>query len=132
MPTFLSRLLFDSRLRYARIKTMLLLYVAVIVVGSVPGARAEVGRYASGEVLHGMTYAALALLWFLGSTGNAAMRTTKAVLAIAVIGAVDELVQSFLPYRSAELRDWIVDITAALVTSTVLALIMSRQEGGPT
>ncbi|MCC2971842.1 VanZ family protein [Massilia sp. IC2-476] len=127
MPAFLSLLLLDPRLRSARIKAALLLYAGVVVAGSVPGARAEVGEFAPGVVLHGLTYAFLTLLWFLGSTGSGQVRAAKAVLAIALMGAGDELVQSFLPYRNGDVRDWMVDVAAALLTSTLLAALVPRQ-----
>ena len=126
MPAFLSLLLLDPRLRPARIKTALLLYAAVVVAGSIPGARAEVGEFAPGVVLHGVAYAFLSMLWFLGSTGSALVRAAKAVLAIALMGAGDELVQSFLPYRNGNVRDWMVDVSAALLTSTLLAVIVPQ------
>jgi VanZ family protein len=124
MPAFLSLLLLDPRLRSARITTALVLYALVLAAGSIPGARAEVGEFAPGVVLHGLTYAFLSLLWFLGSTGSGLTRATKAVLAVALMGAGDELVQSFLPYRSGDVRDWMVDVGAALLTSTLLAVIV--------
>lgn len=127
MPAFLSLLLLDPRLRSARIKTALVLYAGIIVAGSIPGARAEVGEFAPGVVLHGLAYAFLTLLWFLGSTGSGPVRAAKAVLAIALMGAGDELVQSFLPYRSGAVRDWMIDVSAAVVTSALLAVIVPQQ-----
>jgi VanZ family protein len=128
MPAFLSLLLLDPRLRSVRIKTALLLYACVLVAGSIPGARAEVGEFAPGVVLHGLTYAFLSLLFYFGSTGSATVRAAKAVLAIALMGAGDELVQSFLPYRNGDIRDWIVDVSAALLTSTVLAVLAPQRD----
>ena len=128
MPAFLSRLLFDPRLRSARIAFALIAYAGVIIGGSIPGARKELGEFASGVVLHGLTYAFLTTLWFLGSSGSGPVRAGKAVLAIALMGAGDELVQSFLPYRSGDIRDWMIDMTAALLTSTLLALIVPQRE----
>ncbi|BDT57976.1 hypothetical protein MasN3_14700 [Massilia varians] len=126
MPAFLSFLLLDPRLRSARIKTALVLFAGIIIAGSIPGARAEVGELAPGIVLHGLSYAFLTLLWFLGSTGSAPVRAGKAVLAIALMGAGDELVQSFLPYRSGDVRDWMIDVSAAVLTSTLLAVIVPQ------
>lgn len=126
MPAFLSLLLLDPRLRSARITTALVLYAGVLVAGSIPGARAEVGEFAPGVVLHGLTYAFLSTLWFLGSTGSGPVRAAKAVLAIALMGAGDELVQSFLPYRSGDVRDWMVDVGAALLASSLLAVILPQ------
>ena len=127
MPAFLSLLLLDPRLRSARLWLALALYAGVVIAGSIPGARAEIGEYATGLVLHGLTYAFLTLLWFFGSTGSAPVRALKAVLAIALMGAGDELVQSFLPYRSGDVRDWMIDVTAALLTSTLLAVFLPQR-----
>ncbi len=129
MPAFLSLLLLDPRLRSARIKAALVLYAGVIVAGSIPGARAEVGEFAPGVVLHGLTYAFLTMLWFLGSAGSGPVRAAKAVLAIALMGAGDELVQSFLPFRSGDVRDWMIDVSAALLTSTLLAVLLPQPQG---
>lgn len=128
MPAFLTLLLLDPRLRSARIKLALVLYAGIIVAGSIPGARAEVGEFAPGVVLHGLTYAFLTLLWYLGSAGSGPVRAAKSVLAIALMGAGDELVQSFLPYRSGDVRDWMVDVGAALLTSTLLAVLVPHRD----
>ena len=121
MPALLS-LLSDPKYRLTLRAVALALFAAVLIAGSIPGARAEVGEYASGLVLHGLTYAFLSLLCFLGSTGSGRVRAAKAVLAVALMGAGDELVQSFLSYRSGDIRDWLVDVSAASIISTILAL----------
>lgn len=123
MPALSSLLQPSLKVRRALHAFALLGLVAILVAGSIPGARAEVGAYASGVVLHGMTYAFLASLWFLGATGTPLQRALKAMLAIALMGAVDEWVQSFFPYRSGDVRDWLVDVTAATIASTVLAVL---------
>lgn len=123
MPALSSLLQPPIKIRRALHALALLGLAAILVAGSIPGARAEVGAYASGVVLHGMTYAFLASLWFLGATGTPLQRALKAMLAIALMGAVDEWVQSFFPYRSGDVRDWLVDVTAATVASTVLAVL---------
>jgi len=104
----------------------LLIFTCIVIAGSVPGARAEVGEYASGIVLHSLAYAGLATLWFLGSTGSTLQRALKAVLAIALMGAFDESVQHFLPYRSGTVRDWLVDVSAATVAATALGALLAR------
>ncbi|OIJ41628.1 VanZ family protein [Massilia timonae] len=126
MPALSSLLHPPPTVRRALHGFALLGLLAILVAGSIPGARAEVGAYASGVVLHGMTYAFLAALWFLGATGTPLQRALKAMLAIALMGAVDEWVQSFFPYRSGDVRDWLVDVTAATLASTVLAVLASR------
>lgn len=123
MPTLSSLLQPSANVRRALHALALLGLVAILVAGSIPGARTEVGAFASGVVLHGMTYAFLAALWFLGATGTPLQRALKAMLAIALMGAVDEWVQSFFPYRSGDVRDWLVDVSAATLASTVLAVL---------
>jgi VanZ family protein len=123
MPALSSLLQPPVNVRRALHAFALLGLLAILVAGSIPGARAEVGAYASGAVLHGMTYAFLAALWFLGATGTPLQRALKAMLAVALMGAVDEWVQSFFPYRSGDVRDWLVDVTAATLASTVLAVL---------
>jgi len=123
MPVLSSLLQLPSNVRRALHALALLGLVAILVAGSIPGARAEVGAFASGVVLHGLTYAFLATLWFLGATGTPLQRALKAMLAIALMGAIDEWVQSFLPYRSGDVRDWLVDVIAATLASSVLAVL---------
>lgn len=123
MPALSTLLQPEPHIRRALHAAALLALVGIVVAGSVPGARAGVGEYASGVVLHSLTYAGLAALWFLGSAGTPLQRALKTMLAIAVMGAIDEGVQSLFPYRSGDVRDWLVDVSAATVTSTVLAVL---------
>jgi VanZ family protein len=126
MPALLSTLVLDPKLRTLRRACAVLMYLTIVVWGSIPGARAEIGHYAPGPVLHSTAYAVLAFLWFTGSAGSPVARAAKAVLAVALMGAGDEFVQSFFPYRGAAVGDWMVDCAAALVTSAVLCVILPR------
>lgn len=126
MPQSLYFLLFDPRLNRLRHGAAILMFVAIVIAGSIPGARADIGHYASGLVLHSCAYSVLALLWYTASRGSAARRTVATVLAIAVMGALDESVQSFFPYRGATVGDWMVDCSAALLTCAVLSLVLPR------
>jgi VanZ family protein len=126
MTTYLTMLLQNPRVRLLCLAGAVLMYLTIITTGNIPGARADIGAYAPGPVLHSIAYAVLAALWFSGSRGTPLARACKAVLAVAVMGAGDEFVQSFFPYRGADVRDWAVDVTAAVVASTVLARLASR------
>lgn len=121
-----TSLFLESRLRLPCRAGAIMMYLAIITVGNIPGARADIGTYAPGTVLHSMAYAVLAALWFVGSRGAAATRAWKAVLTVAVMGACDETIQSFFPYRGASVRDWAVDVTAAIVASALLCLLTPR------
>ena len=71
MPALLSLLVLDPKLRKLRYGCALLIYAAILVLGSIPGARAEIGHYATGVVLHSLAYAVLTFLVFTGSGGSA-------------------------------------------------------------
>jgi VanZ family protein len=126
MPALLSLLVIDPKLRKLRVACAVLMYSAVVIMGSIPGARAELGSYAPGIVLHSLAYATLSFLVFAGSTGSGARRALIAVLSVMAMGAFDELVQSFLPYRTGAVADWMIDCTAALVTSGLLWAFMPK------
>ncbi|HEU4372631.1 MAG TPA: VanZ family protein [Telluria sp.] len=120
MPALLTLLVLDPKLRKLRLRCALLMYAAILVMGSIPGARAEIGQYATGVVLHSVAYAILTFLLFTGSTGSARSRALKSVLAIALMGAGDELLQTLFPYRGAAVADWLVDCNAAVITAALL------------
>lgn len=120
MSTLLSLLVLDTRWRRMRLGAGLLMYAAIIVLGSIPGARADIGQYAPGIALHSVAYAIITFLLFTGTEGTPRARTLKAVLGVAAMGAFDEFVQSFLPYRSADVRDWMVDCGAAALMGAAL------------
>ena len=126
MPSLLHLALLDPRLNTLRYGIAISMFLSIIVTGSIPGARAGVGHYASGLVLHSLAYATLALLWFTARRGSAASRSLSAVLAVAVMGAIDELVQSMFPFRGADIGDWLVDCSAAIVTCAVLWLVLPK------
>ncbi|MGV7208857.1 VanZ family protein [Oxalobacteraceae bacterium A2-2] len=113
-----------ARLRYW---TAITLYLLILILGSLPGARQDIGQVATGVVLHSIAYAGLAFLVFTGVGGSPARRAVLAVAHIAVMGALDEYVQSFFPYRHAAVSDWAVDCTAASLTALVLWLLWRRR-----
>jgi hypothetical protein len=126
MTTYLSTLLHHPRARLLCLAGAALMYLTIITVGNIPGARADIGVFAPGPVLHSLAYAILAALWFVGSRGTPLARACKAVLAVAAMGAGDEFVQSFFPYRGADVRDWAVDVSAAIVAGSAMAMLATR------
>jgi VanZ family protein len=126
MTTYLSTFLHNPPKRPLYVAVAIVMFLTIITTGNIPGARADIGAYAPGAVLHSIAYAVLAALWFIGSRGSPLARASKAVLAVAVMGASDEFVQSFFPYRGADVRDWAVDVGAAIVASSLLTLLAAR------
>ena len=112
-----------SRLRYW---TAIVLYLMILVLGSIPGARQDIGTVASGVLLHSLAYAGLTFLLFTGGKGGLAQRAGKAVLTIALMGALDEFVQSFFPYRHGAVSDWLVDCNAALLMAAFMWALWNR------
>jgi VanZ family protein len=120
MRTLLFTLFFEPSLQKQRYRCAIALYLVILALGSVPGARHDIGEFAPGVLLHSAAYAGLTLLLFGGSDGTRFQRSIKSVATIAAMGALDELVQSFLPYRHGAVSDWLVDCSAAIVTALVL------------
>jgi VanZ family protein len=126
MSASLSTLLLHPVLRRFCLVAAVLMYLTIITTGNIPGARADIGQYAPGPVLHSLAYAVLAGLWFIGSSGSPLARAVKAVLTVALMGALDEYIQSYFPYRGADVRDWMVDCAAAIVASALLCKLLPR------
>ncbi len=120
MSALLSLLILDERWRALRYRTAWLVYAAIVLMGSVPGVRAEMGHVASGIVLHTLAYGGITFLLFTGSTGNSQSRALRSIATVVLMGAVDELIQSFLPYRRGAVSDWLVDCNAAILMAGLL------------
>lgn len=123
-------LLTDShaRLRY---RTAIVLYLLILIIGSIPGARQDIAQVASGLILHSLAYAGLTFLIFTGGSGTPSQRAGKAVLTIAVMGAIDEAVQSLLPYRHGTVSDWMVDCTASMLAAGFMWALWNRYRSLP-
>lgn len=113
-------ILLAPRLQKPSYRLAFALYVLMVSIGSLPGAREDVGQYASGLLLHALAYALLTLLLFVGSAGTRGERFVSAMLTVFAMGAFDEYVQSFFPYRTASVMDWMVDAVAGSATSAML------------
>ena len=106
---------FNARYKAVRFYGAFFLYFLIILFGSIPNARAEVGEFASGVVLHGSAYAVITFLLATGSRHSWGSALLRAFLITVAMGAMDEYVQSYLPYRHASLQDWLVDGIASIL-----------------
>lgn len=127
MSALLSLLFLDAKFQRLRYSAAFVLYAIIVTMGAIPGARAEIGTYASGIVLHSLAYGGIAFLLYTGSSGSAPARALKSVLAVAAMGALDELIQSFLPYRRGAVGDWLVDCNAAIIVAGLLWAFLPGQ-----
>lgn len=118
--------LVDAQFQKLRFRSAIAVYIAVLVLGLVPGARAEAGELAPGLVLHFVTYACIAFLLFTGVNGGVTGRALKTVILVATMGALDEYMQSFFPYRRAAVIDWCIDVSAGLFMAALLCIMLPK------
>src|SRR5471032_1965156 len=129
MRSLLTSLLLTSSHARLRYWSAIALYLLILVLGSIPGTRAEIGNVASGLVLHSCAYAGLTFLLFTGGSGTLPQRAAKAVLTIMLMGALDEYVQSYFPYRHASVSDWLVDCNAAVLCTVLMSALWKQVRG---
>jgi hypothetical protein len=120
---FIASIFLAPKLQQVCYRCAIVLYLSILIFGSIPGARSGLGEYASGGVLHFLAYSILLLLSFAASNGNRSERAVKSILAVMAMGAFDEYVQSFFPYRGADVRDWAVDVMAGVLTAATLWML---------
>lgn len=96
------------------------LYFLIVVLGAIPGVRTEAGEIASGFILHSLAYSTIAYLLFTGASTQSFAKAVQAFLWVVVMGAADEYIQSFFPYRNGRVQDWLVDMGAALIMLCIL------------
>jgi VanZ family protein len=73
------------------------------------------------KLLHTLAYSVMSALYFHAYRGSKLARSSYTLATIALLGALDETVQSFLPYRNASLADWCFDVASALLIVLLLA-----------
>ena len=90
-----------------------MIFIQLLALGALPVEPAEPWN----KVFHGIAYAALTLLLWIGTDG----RWPRLVLGAVVLTAIgDELRQSLNPARSADTLDFAVAALAAGATATLL------------
>ncbi len=114
---------FRSRWRRYLPLFALLMYLAMIVLGSIRGMAQQVFHDTNDKVLHALAYGTLAALLFLGQSKPVFRRSVIVVLVIALLGALDELIQRNFPYRSPDPMDWLADVSAAIAVCAILAAV---------
>lgn len=100
-------------------------FVLIVIAGILPNAAHAVSSIVPDKVLHFIAYGMLSLLFYYGLPARASLaaRVLATWLLIAMLGALDEAIQSLMPYRNADMLDWLCNMTASLTCITVLASI---------
>lgn len=78
------------------------------------------------KLYHAGSYGVLTALLYMAS-GNALLALSLGSGA----GAVDELVQLALPYRAADVADWLADVTGAVLAVGLAVYLTRRGTPGP-
>jgi VanZ family protein len=73
------------------------------------------------KVAHGVTFSAIAILFWFSANGR---RPVLVALVVIAIGGLDELHQIILPGRSADWADFLVDFLAAAGAIGLLSLLI--------
>ncbi|HEY4103375.1 MAG TPA: VanZ family protein, partial [Polyangiaceae bacterium] len=99
-------------------------YTGLIRLGHLP----EVGFMPTDKFFHTVTFAGLVLflvraLRFLAPRLKRAKSLCVAAVLSSVFGALLEVCQAFVPYRSADFWDWLADTVGAALAAGLLALV---------
>ena len=114
--------LVSIKFRLLPLYLLLLFFVIMISIGSVPGQATHLSAHVGDKLLHFMAYGLMTMLSFHSISGSRIIRILFSLLLIASLGLIDEGIQYFLPYRNASLTDWCFDIAAAVVVTFFLGL----------
>jgi VanZ family protein len=105
------------------------LYIGAIFYGGLIRMRAlpEVGFVPTDKLLHAVAFGGLAFLLFRAAVfgmPRAATRTqlSFAALGASAVGALLEVCQAFVPYRSADVLDWVADTVGAALAVALISV----------
>ena len=106
--------------------------VFILVLTSLPGVLFAGIRAPTNtdKLVHCTMYAILGLLWARAALAARPRGRTIVIvlLAIALLAALDELHQHFIPGRSMDVRDWMADTIGASVGIMIAVLRRRGQE----
>lgn len=97
---------------------------AIWYLSSQPRPPELAAGFDSDKINHAAAYLVLALLIWMGLRQGLGLHATTSVLfavgLASAYGAIDEIHQSFVPMRHAEILDWVADAFGAAVGGTFL------------
>ncbi len=106
-------------------------YVTAVFYGGLirMAALPQLGPVPADKLLHALAFGVLAWLMvpaarYCFPRASFARRLALGALASSAVGAVLELCQTFVPYRSADVWDWLADTTGAGVAVVALGSLL--------
>ncbi|HEY0974943.1 MAG TPA: VanZ family protein [Solimonas sp.] len=109
--------------RRALVPLAVTIYAVMIALGSLWVRLPDPLRDTNDKILHVLAYGGLSVLLFLGLRLPVLRRSLVIVSAIAVMGAIDEYIQSFFPHRHSDVMDWCADVGAAIAVCATFATL---------
>jgi VanZ family protein len=124
------RLLWITHVAPAVVYVGAIFYAGLIRLAKLP----EVGFMPTDKLLHAVTFGGLAVLLVRATRAllprlNSRRRLFLALFLASLVGALLEVCQAFVPYRSAEFLDWLADTIGAAAATALFALLPSRISG---
>jgi len=110
------------QVRPARMILLLIFFSAMIMLGAIPGSASALSSGVGDKTMHLLAYAFMTALCFRAIKGTRLAQSLISLLIIALLGLLDESLQSLLPYRNASLLDWCFDMAAAGTVIFILNL----------
>ena len=117
-----------SKLRRAFVAALAVYWLALFIGTHAPSPSLEPAVPNQDKVLHVVAYAGLAFLLSgvnIGRGRHSTRWTTEVFVIVAFYGMLDELTQSFVPGRFAEVLDWVADAVGALLGIGLFAVFSS-------
>ncbi len=109
-------------LRPLRITALLLFFLLMVGLGSIPGQAHALSDRFGDKLLHVLAYGLMTAISFGAIVARPRWQAMISIMLIALLGLIDESIQSFLPYRNASLLDWCFDIASAILVAMLLLL----------
>ncbi len=98
-----------------------LFFMLMLIAGSVPGHAQALSARFGDVLLHASAYGFMTVLCMHALHAAPVLRLLLTIGVIALLGLIDESLQSLLPYRNASALDWCSDIAAAAIVATPMA-----------
>lgn len=110
------------RLRWLPLLSLLAFFLAMVLVGAIPGEASALSARFGDKLLHTLAFALMTVLAHQSLAGPRGTRIVASISLVAILGLIDEGIQYFLPYRNASLLDWCFDIGSALIVTSLFFL----------
>jgi hypothetical protein len=92
----------------------LIFFLMMVMVGAIPGYAEVLSNAVNDKLLHLLAYSILTGLIYYSLPESPIPRALRTLVFVALLGGLDEIVQTNTSYRSANLVDWAFDMLAGL------------------